>query len=170
MSFRLTDELARDGYTLRAACDSDRPFQRALFATARSDAALLALWPASQREPFLDQQFGFQDTHYRNYYPTAEFLILERHGEPIGRLVLDRGATDWQVVDIALVPQSRGRGAGAAVLRALQDGVVAAGASTLSLSVELGNIGARRLYTRLGFVEVPDADLDTHIPMVWTSS
>lgn len=163
--FALPDELVRAGVALRPDAPSDRPFLRALFATARLDAPFLAHWPAEQREPFLDQQFQFQDLHYRRYHAGADFLIVERRGAPAGRIVLDRSAPDWCLVDIALLPQTRGQGLGAGLLRAMQAAAAASGAASIELNVEVGN-PARRLYERLGFAEV-EGESGTHTAMIF---
>ncbi|MEJ0026240.1 MAG: GNAT family N-acetyltransferase [Rhizomicrobium sp.] len=149
---------------MRDAEAGDVPFLRALFGSARPDAQVLASWPAQQRELFLDDQFRFQSMHYRRVYEHADFLIVEREGKPVGRLILDRRPDDWRIVDISLLPQSRGRGLGTALLRAVQREAVSAGAKTVSLSVENAN-PARALYARLGFVEGEDGG--THLAMAW---
>ena len=160
----LPKALARSGIALRADTPADRPFLRALHAAARLDAPFIAQWPAAQREPFLDSQFQLQDLHYRRHHPRADFLIVEQGGFAIGRLVLDRGAKDWTVVDIALMPQNRGGGIGAAILGAVLDGARRAGVP-VRLHVETGN-RVRRLYERLGFREV-ESEFNSHAAMVW---
>jgi ribosomal protein S18 acetylase RimI-like enzyme len=167
VAFALPGSLAREGFFLRPASESDRAFQRALFGTARPDAQFLAAWPAEQREPFLDSQFHFQSIHYAQHHAGADFLILEQGGVAIGRLILDRTGRDWCVVDIALAPQTRGQGIGTKVLLAVQDAARAAGAAGIELSVEIMNGGAYALYARLGFVAGEDPDNGAHIPMRW---
>jgi ribosomal protein S18 acetylase RimI-like enzyme len=166
--FALPDNLAREGLLLRPVADGDGAFQRALFASARLDAMYLVAWPAEQREPFLDQQFHFQSIHYARFHPGADFLILECHRVPIGRLILEHDTPDWHIVDIALLPQTRRQGTGGALLRALQDGVRAAGAAGIMLNVEVMNEGAQRLYRRLGFV--PREDHGAHVEMYWAAA
>lgn len=160
----LPPEWSRDGYALRRARARDRNFQRTLFAVARPDAALIAQWPAAQRDAFLDSQFALQDVHYRRYYAGADYFIVTRHGTSIGRLILHRGRRDWRLIDIGLMPEQRGQGLGTALLRAVQTACAAAGAETLGLHVEFGN-RARGLYARLGFVAT--GDTGTHIEMAW---
>jgi ribosomal protein S18 acetylase RimI-like enzyme len=69
----------------------------------------------------------------------------------------------WQIVDIALVPASRRRGLGRALLSAVLAAATAAGA-TVSLSVEVGN-PASGLYERLDFV--PTGLADHYREMEW---
>jgi len=159
----LSTELERERIALRPIEPGDGAFLRALFAACRPDGALLALWPASERDAFLDMQFKFQGLHYRRFYPGADFLLVERVGEPLGRLLLDRQTDPWCVVDIGLMPATRGAGIGTALLRCVQDAASRAKAS-VSLQVEIGN-RARLLYERLGFVTTDETG--THIAMRW---
>jgi ribosomal protein S18 acetylase RimI-like enzyme len=70
-------------------------------------------------------------------------------GEPAGRLYVHRGRSDIRVVDIALAPEYRGRGIGAALLRSL---ITEAEASDRKVSIHVERHNpARRLYERLGF-------------------
>ncbi|WP_235827028.1 ribosomal protein S18-alanine N-acetyltransferase [Actinomyces culturomici] len=58
------------------------------------------------------------------------------------------------IMTIGVVPESRGRGLGAAILERLLDLAAARGASACFLEVRESNGPARRLYERAGFVEV----------------
>lgn len=169
MPFALDGETTRDGLTLRPAEPGDRAFFRALFATTRLDAPILAQWPAAERDLFLDSQFQFQDQHYRSVYAAADFLVIARHGAPVGRLILERGEQTWLIVDIGLAPELRGQGLGETLMKAIQRGAAAAGAARVYLNVEVDN-RARRFYARLGFVETDDSESGTHIAMEWRPS
>ena len=75
-------------------------------------------------------------------------------GAPAGRLYVDRLAAEIRVVDIALLPEFRGRGIG----RALLEDILAEGERRglpVTIHVEQGN-RARALYERLGFEQVSD--------------
>jgi ribosomal protein S18 acetylase RimI-like enzyme len=163
----LPPEWARAGYAFRRARARDRNFQRHLFGLARPDAALIAQWPAAQRDAFLDSQFALQDTHYRRFFGGADYFIITREGAPVGRIILHKSKRDWRLIDIALMPEQRGRGLGTALLRGVQAACAAAGAESLSLHVEFAN-RARDLYARLGFVET--GDIGSHIEMAWTAA
>ena len=80
--------LTARGLVLRPARGEDAPFLRALFETARPDAAILAAWPEAVRKPFLDQQFHFQTIHYARVYPDADRLIVVADGAPVGRVIV----------------------------------------------------------------------------------
>ncbi len=156
--------LSAGDVTLRAARDGDAAFFRALFETARPDAAILAAWPEAARQAFLDQQFHFQTTHYARAYPGADRCVVVKDGAPIGRLILGRTPDEWCVVDIALLPAWRGAGIGTLLLRSVQSAACEARASAVQLTVDMHN-PARGLYERLGFAaaeeEIPN------VIMVW---
>ncbi|HET8812754.1 MAG TPA: GNAT family N-acetyltransferase [Gaiella sp.] len=59
---------------------------------------------------------------------------------------------------IAVVPNARGKGVGAALLEALLDRARAEGYDTISLSVDRNNAGAIGLYERYGFERVGEED------------
>lgn len=148
--------LAARGLTLRAACAEDVAFERALFESARRDGILLSTaFPQAARKLFLDQQFHFQTTHYARAHPHAVRMIVVAGGAPIGRLIVDRGADGWCVVDIALVPRARGKGLGSALLQGVLDAAARNACTCVSLTVEANN-RARRLYERLGFTVVEE--------------
>ncbi|MFZ0845399.1 MAG: GNAT family N-acetyltransferase [Pseudolabrys sp.] len=156
--------LTAGGVSLRAACDSDAAFFRALFETARPDAAVLAAWPAATRQAFLDQQFHFQTVHYARAYPGADRLVIVKDGAPIGRLILARELAEWCVIDIALLPAWRSTGLGTVLLRCVQAAAGQARACGVQLTVDMQN-PARRLYERLGFAVADEAI--PNVIMVW---
>lgn len=83
------------------------------------------------------------------YLAGASQDVVVLGGEPIGRLVVDRRPGELRIVDLALVPERRGRGIGTRLLRALLDEADTTGAAVV-LHVEPSS-PARRLYRRFGF-------------------
>lgn len=140
------------GLRFRPASDSDLDFLCGVYASTRTEELAPVPWSESEKAAFLNMQFRAQQAHYRQHYTTAEFLIVEQAGEPIGRLYVDRWAREHRVVDIALLPRHRRQGLGTALMRDLLDEAAAAG-KPLSIHVEQFN-PAQRLYERLGFVRV----------------
>lgn len=134
---------------LRHAVDADAAFCRALYASTRDDLRRLPLPPALL-DAMIDQQQRAHEDGRRARHPDAEVLILEHAGEPVGRVVLDAAGAHWRLVDLALLPQQRGRGLGRALLGALQARAAACGAG-IALSVLRTNEAALRLYRRAGF-------------------
>jgi ribosomal protein S18 acetylase RimI-like enzyme len=143
----LTFEL--DHLHVRPAQAADDAFLRELYAATRDDLRAAGADPA-MLALLIDMQWRAQCAGYRQAYPMADSLIVEAAGTPLGRLLVDCSVPQWHIVDIALLPHARGQGHGAALLRALQERAVEAGAA-LGLSVRRDNPRARRLYAALGF-------------------
>jgi ribosomal protein S18 acetylase RimI-like enzyme len=135
--------------------DADLSFSASLYASTRAAEVAMFGWPEATQRAFLDQQHDAQHRHFRSAYPSAEWLIVEKGGEPIGRLYLDYREEAVHLVDIALLPKCQGEGTGSAILRDLAEYARAEGKS-VSLRVEQNNPAAR-LYERLGFEET-DSD------------
>lgn len=143
---------AEAGLAFRPVAEPDLPFLAKVYASTRREELALTSWSDAEKAAFLDMQFRAQHAHYQQHYKTAEYLVILRSGDPIGRLYLDRWAREHRVVDIALLPQHRRSGLGTAVMRDLLDEAAAAG-KALSIHVEKFN-PAQRLYARLGLVRV----------------
>lgn len=152
--FAVPAPLAEAGVALRPQVEGDAAFLCRLYISLRWQEVLqVAHWDDAFRLAFLKDQFAKQYRHYATYYTRSDFMIVERHGEPVGRLLLDRGhPSDLRVVDIAFLPESRGHGLGTAFLRAVQDEARAEG-KKVSIHVEQEN-PAKRLYARLGFRDI----------------
>ena len=90
-------------------------------------------------------------------------LILQ--GErPIGRIYTDNRIDEIRLIDIALLPEYRGKGIGASLLSDLQDKADAVG-KPIRIHVEKFN-PALRLYERLGFTHI--ADTGVYYLMEWS--
>lgn len=134
----------------RMAGPDDEPFLIQLYASTRWDEVAAWGWSPAQQEAFLAMQFRAQRQSYAMQYEGAERLILLQEGAPIGRLLVHRTADELLLVDISLLPESRGKGIGTSLVRELQ-AEAAATDRPLRLRVAREN-PARRLYARLGFV------------------
>jgi ribosomal protein S18 acetylase RimI-like enzyme len=133
---------------------TDRGFLHAVYASTRVEELARVPWSAEQKAEFLRSQFEAQDHHYRTYYPQASFEVILIDGERAGRLYVARGADEIRIVDIALLPAFRGRGAGGEIVR----GILAEAAEKklpVRIHVEQFN-PALRLYERLGFRKIED--------------
>ena len=119
-------------YQLRAQRDDDAGFVAALYSSTRDDLRQMPAEPAVI-EQLIAMQQRMQSHGYRQAYPHAAYLVLQRGDTPIGRLIL---------VDIAILPAAQGQGAGSAVLRGLQ---AQAGAERrdIHLAVNKSNTAAR---------------------------
>lgn len=137
--------------TLRPITEADLPFLFALYASTREEELAPVPWTAEQKEAFLRQQFGAQHAWWQEHYTGARFDLVLVDGVPAGRLYVDVWEREIRIVDIALMPEHRGGGIGTMLLGRVFDEGDAAG-KPVSIHVEVFN-PARRLYTRLGFVE-----------------
>jgi len=145
------------GITVRPVSSSDRDFLLQVYASTREEELRLVDWSADQKAAFVRMQFEAQDAYYREHYHPATFEVVEVDGEPVGRLYVVRWEDEIRIIDIALLPEHRGRGVGTSVIRALLDEAAASG-KRLSIHVEKHN-PARRLYERLGFAEAGEHGL-----------
>ena len=139
---------------LRAITPPDISFLARVYASSRAEELAITDWSDEQKEIFCRRQFDAQATYYAANYPDASFQIIERDGEPIGRLYVARWEKEIRIVDITLLPEFRGSGIGTKLLRELQEEARAAG-KTLTIHVERFN-RALTLYQRLGFREIED--------------
>jgi len=152
------------GPTLRLARAEDAAFLEALFRSARAGQFAQAGLSPSMIDALLGQQYRLQTAGYAAQFPDATSLLIERAGEPVGRLLLACRADHWHVVDVALLAAQRGQGVGTAVVGAVAAAARAQGAQALTLAVMSTNVAARRFYRRAGFVEV-GAAVGTHLAM-----
>lgn len=138
--------------TFRPAGPEDTEFLFRVYATTREQELGVTGWPEAQKTAFLRMQFDVQHRAYHAEYSTAHYLVVLSGGAPIGRLYLDRRERELAIIDIALLPEHRGRGVGRSILEGVLDEAAASGKS-VRLEVEPWN-PALRLYERLGFRKV----------------
>ncbi|QND57602.1 GNAT family N-acetyltransferase [Mesorhizobium huakuii] len=142
------------GLGFRPSTEADLPFLSRLYASTRLEELAVTAWSEAQKAAFLDMQFQAQHAHYRKHYPEADWLVVERAGQDIGRLYIERWPSQHRIIDIAFLPSHRRKGYGSALLRDLIEEAWLAGKSA-SIHVEKNN-PARRLYVELGFAVVED--------------
>lgn len=135
----------------RPITDEDMEFLYRLYASTRLAEMAVTGWSEGQVEAFLRMQFRLQHTQYMQNYPGASFDIVLIDGEPAGRLYVERTANSMRVIDIALLPVFRGRGAGGGILRGMVEEADAKG-SLLNLHVEMNN-PILPFYKGIGFRE-----------------
>jgi GNAT superfamily N-acetyltransferase len=155
---------ARAGLTFRPVADADRSFLARVYASTRAEELAATSMTAAQKAAFLDSQFRAQHAHFQKHYLQSDRLVVMGGGNDIGRLYIERSPTRHSIIDIALLPECRGRGAGEMLLRDLMDEATAAG-KAVSTYVEKYN-PAMRLYRRLGFVT--EEDNGVYDLMCWT--
>jgi ribosomal protein S18 acetylase RimI-like enzyme len=145
---------ARRGLSFRRITETDLPFLAALYASTRREEVAPLPWSDAEKTAFLDMQFQAQHAHYMQHYPDADWLVVEHDGIAVGRLYLETWPSEIRIIDIALMPQTRGNGLGQAMLEDVQ--ALAAGQGlAVGIHVEHNN-PAMSLYTRLGFTKRED--------------
>lgn len=150
----------------RPATPEDNSFQEALFIRVRLAEFLAGGLPESVAVALLGQQYRIRQTAYADRFPTLARWLLTVEDQAVGEMQWASDPEGLHLVDIALLPEYRGRGLGAAAIGALQ-AEAARSRRTLRLSVRRDN-PARRLYARLGFTEEPAADNALDLPMIWS--
>ena len=149
--------------TLRPAQASDEQFLFDLYSSTRSEEIAVWGWSREQQEMFLKLQFTAQQRHYEIAFAGAEHRIIFMEELAIGRILVFRAEREIRLVDIALLPDYRGRGIGAFLIKELIEEAESKGVP-LTLHVEKHNRAAR-LYDRLGFSVTSDAG--THFKIEW---
>ena len=140
------------GITFRVIEDCDQDFLRSLYASTRAEELSIVPWPKEQKVAFLSSQFNAQHHYYTAQFPNASFLIVEHNGNAVGRVYLDRREHELRLIDIALMPESRGQGLGTALLMEIFNECRFSAIAT-RIHVEKNN-PAMSLYLRLGFKPV----------------
>ena len=165
----LSGDLVDAGIGLRRVTEADVDFLRALYAAGRAAEMARVGWPPEMAAPFLADQFRLQHHHFIAHYADADDFIVTVHGAAVGRLLVDRRAPPWRLVELALAGPVQGRGWGGALVRWLQQETGSNGPGGLDLHVAFDNPRAEALYRRLGFQEVAH-DSATHRRMIWSVS
>lgn len=135
--------------TLRAQTSGDEDFLLSLYISTRETELIQVGWTPAEIRPFLQQQFAAQHQSYLQRYPDADFQIIEYQGQAAGRLYLHRGADEYRIIDIVLLPEFRSRKLGGHLIQDILD---SARANSIPVSLHVEHQSpAIRLYQRLGF-------------------
>jgi GNAT superfamily N-acetyltransferase len=153
-------------YSLRPIEPTDMETLFRVYASTRVEELSVVAWSDEQKEAFLRQQFEAQHAHYQQHYTGASFDVILVEGRPAGRLYVGRWAREIRMVDIALLPEHRGQGLGAAIVGDLLEEGRRSG-KPVSIHVERYN-PALRLYERLGFRVLEDKGV--YLLMEWSPS
>ena len=156
---------AQAGLAFRRITDADLAFLARVYAATRAEELAATSLSEDVKAAFLDDQFQLQHAHYQKYYPNADWLVTTHGADDIGRLYIERWPTQHRIIDIAFLPEHRGKGFGEALLRDLLDEAGACG-KAVTIHVEKFN-PAMRLYRRLGFSI--EEDKGVYDLMRWTA-
>jgi len=128
---------------LRELTANDAELLYRIYSSTREEELAVTGWSAEETDAFLRMQFDAQDRYYHAQYPGASFQIILCDGQPAGRLYVAQDSTDLNIVDIALLPEFRGRAIGSTLIKELQAQAAADG-RTVTIYVEKFNRWQRR--------------------------
>ncbi len=134
--------------SLRPEAEADEPFLRRLIIGAISQELGAEYWPETMRSQLLDIQYSARRLPLRDRFPQGESSIVLLDGVSAGWMFVASLPGELRLVDIVILPEHRGKGAGNALVGQL---IAGAGNRPVRLSVDMRNTRAIRLYERLGF-------------------
>ena len=144
---------AEPGYRIRPATLEDTGFLADVVVTATREQGRV---PGDFDEPAWRNAFTeWTRKQICGEVPGSQTSVIESGGEPVGRLRITRGTDRIELSGIQLLPHVQGRGIGTAIIEDLKAEAKAAGIP-LDIGVEKDNPRARRLYERLGCVQVAE--------------
>jgi len=85
------------------------------------------------------------------YINLGDVLVARNDQRIVGHVQLIAAGADWEIKSVAVIETQRGRGVGAALVRAALDRAFAAGASRVVVATATADIDNLRFYQRLGF-------------------
>ena len=149
--------------TLRPVQDGDEAFLLRVYAGTRAEELAPVPWTSEQKAAFVAQQFAAQTVHYAQHYPCMSADVIVIDDVPAGRLLVDRRDDAILIVDISLLSEHRGRGAGSVLLREVLGEAATAGKRVVIHVEHMSR--ALRLYERLGFRAVGEHGV--YLRMEW---
>jgi GNAT superfamily N-acetyltransferase len=126
----------------------DEPFVRRLVLETIAFELGAQAWPQPMRDHLLEIQYTGRRHAARGSYPEGDSLIVLADGVSAGWMFTATLEQAVWVSEIMVLPEWRGKGVGTAALSAV---IARAGDKPVRLAVNMTNIGAIRLYERLGF-------------------
>jgi ribosomal protein S18 acetylase RimI-like enzyme len=134
----------------RPVTAEDEPFLRHLIIATLAEELAAWAWPEAIRDQLLEMQYRIRRQGIDANYPGSDRSVIFTEGQPVGWIVVTWSAKDVHIVEIAVLPEQRGKGIGTRVLgdvitEAVHRGIPA----RLQVNVTNRAIG---LYGRLGFV------------------
>ena len=154
----------RSSISLRPIGPDDEAFLYRVYAGTRTEELAVTGWDDAQKEQFLRMQFNAQHRYYQETFPDAAYQVIAWEDQLAGRLYVDRRAEEISIIDIAILPDYRGRGIGSVLLAEIMAEASAA-RKPVRIYVERFN-RALHWYERLGFRTIGDTGVYYH--MEWT--
>ncbi|CAN5846703.1 hypothetical protein BH20ACI4_BH20ACI4_07380 [soil metagenome] len=149
---------------IRESEDTDTPFFEKLYFETRRDEFAQIGWDENQIRMLLQMQFNVQTQAYQMQFPDARTSVIEADGTAVGRLITGDNSNELRLIDVAVLPESRGLGIGSFVMNKLQTEARKTG-KPVTLQVLKTNIPAIRLYEKFGFETISEDEL--YLAMEW---
>jgi ribosomal protein S18 acetylase RimI-like enzyme len=137
---------------LRPVNKEDERFIEKVYRSTREEELNFTNWPEEQKQAFMMMQSMAQEAEYKTKFPGAEFQIILYKKQEAGRMYTWEGEKEIRLIDITLLPEFRGKGIGAFLLRELikRSGILE---KKISLHVDPLN-PALKLYMHAGFKHI----------------
>src|SRR5262245_41743933 len=104
---------------IRPVNSGDEDFLLEVYAGVRREEMLGWGWSAEQERDFVRMQFQVRRQSYWFQYPDASESVIVVDGALAGSMMVFRGVSEIRLVDIALLPEFRGRGIGRGLITGL---------------------------------------------------
>ena len=148
---------------LRPALPEDEDFLVAVYGSTRQQELVMVPWTDEQKEAFIRFQLKAQLAHYQAEYPNAEYSIILVEALPVGRLYLDRREVEIRIMDLTLLPESRGKGISSPILQHLMEEALE---SAKILSINIDKLSqSQAIFEHFGFT--PSEDSGFHVLYAW---
>jgi ribosomal protein S18 acetylase RimI-like enzyme len=144
--------------TLRDAGPDDELFLLQVFACTRAAELAMVPWSDEQKVDFLQKQFNAQHSYYHETYPDADYKVILRDDEPVGRLYIMRDAGLTKILDVTVLPQFRNCGIGSELIRGVLDEATESDRK-VHIYVETFN-PSLQLFERLGFKSIAEEGIN----------
>jgi ribosomal protein S18 acetylase RimI-like enzyme len=135
---------------IRPSNASDKIFLEQLHNSTRDDLKLID-GEKDFVDSIIEMQYRAQTEGYGSKFPNAMYFVIEKQHERIGKVTIDFGPNEVRLIDIAFIPEARGKGFGPEVIAGLQKAAEQV-STPLTLSVLSHNLAAKSLYLKMGFV------------------
>lgn len=150
--------VAPNEISLRDTSPEDEEFLLQVYHSTRADEMALVPWTDEQKAGFVRMQFNAQHAHYHQSFPAADYKIILRRGEPVGRLYVDRDPERIEILDVTVVPAHRNQGIGGGLIQELLS-EAARERKAVRIHVESYN-PSQSLFQRLGFSMIEENGLN----------
>jgi len=140
----------KKGISFQEECSKDEDLLLKLFYELRESERILSHMDPAQWSAFLKDQLRLRELDYRRRFHDGRFLVIFRHRKSIGRIVIHETTSALKLVDIELLSKEQNRGYGTLILKHLLKEAHHK-SKDMTLSVNINNPRAMKLYTALGF-------------------